>query len=166
MLAATNRDLLKAVEEGRFREDLYYRLNVINLELPPLRLRRADILPLARHFLKQKAATKRLSAAAARMLQGYAWPGNVRELANAMERIAVLARNDLVMPEHLPPAIRNAVPATEDESEPDGDVQTLRERETIAIRKALEQTGGNQTKAAELLGISRRTLINKLKRLA
>ncbi len=167
LLAATNRDLLKAVEEGRFREDLYYRLNVINLELPPLRLRRADILPLARHFLKQKAATKRLSAAAARMLQGYAWPGNVRELANAMERIAVLARNDLVMPEHLPPAIRNAVPAdAEDDSEPAGDVQTLRERETIAIRKALEQTGGNQTKAAELLGISRRTLINKLKRLA
>ena len=163
LLAATNRDLLKAVEEGRFREDLYYRLNVINLELPPLRQRRADILPLARHFLKQKATTKRLSAAAARMLQAYAWPGNVRELANAMERIAVLARNDLVMPEHLPPAIRNAVPAASDSG--DGDLQTLREHETLAIRQALEQTGGNQTKAAELLGISRRTLINKLKRM-
>lgn len=165
LLAATNADLQQAVATGKFREDLYYRLNVINLELPPLRERREDILPLARHFLKRRDPAKRLSSAVARMLQSYPWPGNVRELANAMERVAVLARNELVMPEHLPPAIRHAAPASEEFALPNDPLQTLREHEAIAIRKALEQTNGNQTKAADLLGISRRTLINKLKRM-
>ncbi len=167
LVAATNRDLREAVAQGRFREDLYYRLNVINLELPPLRLRREEILPLARHFLRRRDSAKRLSSAAARMLHEYPWPGNVRELANAMERVAVLARNELVMPEHLPPAIRSASPVVPEEGEAaeSAGLRTLRENEDVAIRQALAKTGGNQTRAAQLLGISRRTLINKLKRL-
>ena len=165
LVAATNRNLQEAVAEGRFREDLYYRLNVINIELPPLRLRREEIPPLARHFLRGRDPSKRLSAAALRLLVEYPWPGNVRELANAMERVAVLARNELVMPEHLPPAVRNAAPATAGAVTEEAELKTLRESEDAAIRRALEQTNGNQTRAALLRGISRRTLINKLNRL-
>ena len=144
-------------------------LNVIALEIPPLRDRPEDILPLARLFLHGAAGeTKRLSPAAARALQAYAWPGNVRELANAMERSRLLARTEVVLPEHLPPGVRQGgaggadLPASAIQGT--GAVVPLDRLERETIMNALEQTGGNRTRAAELLGISRRTLIYKLKR--
>jgi DNA-binding NtrC family response regulator len=170
LIAATNHDLRKALETGRFRQDLYYRLSVITIELPPLRERLEDILPLARHFLAEAHPVyKRLSRAAANALTAYRWPGNVRELANAMEHARLLCPADVVLPEHLPPSVREAgvagtaepeVPAT---SEPTS-VKTLDETEIEAIERVLARTGGNRTRAAELLGITRRGLIYKLKR--
>ncbi len=188
LVAATNRDLLTDVDSGRFRRDLYYRLNVIAIEIPPLRERVEDILPLARCFLAQgKSETKRLSRAAAQTLLAYEWPGNARELGNAIERVRLLSQTDVILPEHLPPAIRQAasraqaaaeaVPQlVEDTPQLVEDVpqlvkdhqtglKTLEENEIEVIRRALEQTGGNRTRAAELLGITRRGLIYKLKRL-
>jgi DNA-binding NtrC family response regulator len=171
LLAATNHDLLQELEEGRFREDLYYRLSVITIELPPLRERVEDLLPLARHFLAEAHGEhKRLSRAAANALTGYRWPGNVRELANAMEHARLLAPAEVVLPEHLPPAVRDVAsrtgtrPQEAIEAAPPSP-RTLEETEVEAIRRALEQTGGNRTHAAELLGITRRGLIYKLKRL-
>ena len=109
LLAATNRSLLKDVESGRFRQDLYYRLNVIAIEISPLRERVEDILPLARHFLALgRNEDKRLSRAAAQALVAHQWPGNVRELANAIERARLLSQTDVILPEHLPPAVRAA----------------------------------------------------------
>jgi DNA-binding NtrC family response regulator len=172
LIAATNRALLAEVEKGRFREDLFYRLNVIAIELPPLRKRPADILPLARHFLaKDQPETKRLSRAAIQMVTAHPWPGNVRELANAMEHARLLSQTDIILPEHLPPAVRETAiaPAMKDGKAASSDiapgVKTIEESEIEMIRRALEQTGGNRTRAAELLGITRRGLIYKLKRL-
>lgn len=163
LVAATNRNLQEATAAGRFRTDLYYRLNVIAFELPALRERAEDILPLARHFLRSGGAGRRLSPAAARVLQGYGWPGNVRELANAMARASLLARTEVVLPEHLPPALRGNADGSAPAS---GPVVPLRQKECEAIRQALARTDGNRTRAAELLGISRRALIYKLKRYA
>ncbi len=171
LLAATNRSLFDAVEAGRFRQDLYYRLNVIAIEIPPLRERVDDILPLARHFLTQeKTDNKRLSRAAAQSLVNYPWPGNVRELANAIERARLLSQTDVILPEHLPPVVRGPTVRTVQETRipvmsPQPDVKTLEQNEAEIIRRVLEQTGGNRTRAAELLGITRRGLIYKLKRL-
>jgi DNA-binding NtrC family response regulator len=171
LLAATNRTLLEDVELGRFRQDLYYRLNVIAIEVPPLRDRTEDILPLARHFLAVgKDEDKRLSRAAAQTLVAYPWPGNARELANAIERARLLSQTDVILPEHLPPAVRGAASRSINDTrergyESQSDVKTLDESEVDSIRRALEQTGGNRTRAAELLGITRRGLIYKLKRL-
>ena len=171
LLAATNRNLLQEVEEGRFRQDLYYRLNVIAIEIPPLRERTEDILPLARHFLVHgQIEAKRLSQAAAKTLMAYQWPGNVRELLNAIEHARFLSQADIILPEHLPPAVRNstarphAVPHKIPETA-QSDVKTLGEIEVDTVLRALEQTDGNRTRAAELLGITRRGLIYKLKRL-
>ncbi len=165
LIAATNRDLLGDVEKGRFREDLFYRLNVIAIELPPLRERPEDIPPLARHFLAgDQGETKRLSRAAIQVVTAHPWPGNVRELANAMEHARLLSQTDIILPEHLPPAVRaaGASPAGKDREEASSgiapDVKTIEEGEIEMIRRALEQTGGNRTHAAELLGITRRGL--------
>jgi DNA-binding NtrC family response regulator len=170
LLSATNHDLLSEVEKGTFRRDLYYRLNVIALEVPPLRERVEDILPLARHFLGLGATTNvRLSRAAGKALLSHAWPGNVRELANAMEHARLLCQTDVVLPEHLPPTVREAGAAHVSEAPPetlrDGEVKTLEETEIETIQRVLEHTRGNRTRAAELLGITRRGLIYKLKRL-
>jgi len=159
LIVATNKNLEEEVKNGTFREDLYYRINVITFELPPLRERQEDIIPLAKSFLKVNSHSKRLSAAASRTIMGYEWPGNVRELANAMERAKILSRTDLIMPEHLPTSVQ--VEATTTNSS-NNKIQTLEQQEFESIRRALEKTNGNQTKAAELLGISRRTLINKM----
>lgn len=167
LLAATNRNLPQDLEAGRFRADLYYRLNVITIEIPALRERPEDILPLARHFLAQgQAESKRLSRAATRALLAHQWPGNVRELANAMEHARLLCHAEVVLPEHLPPAVRQAefTPLRTLESALSPDVQTLQESERAAILRALEQTGGNRTRAADILGITRRGLIYKMKR--
>jgi DNA-binding NtrC family response regulator len=171
LIAATNRPLLEDVESGRFRQDLYYRLNVIAIEIPPLRERVEDILPLARQFLAMgRNDDKRLSRAAAQALVAHHWPGNVRELANAIERARLLSQTDVILPEHLPPAVRVGASQSASETREPAlghqlDVKTLEESETESIRRALEQTGGNRTRAAELLGITRRGLIYKLKRL-
>jgi DNA-binding NtrC family response regulator len=174
LLAATHRPLEEDVAAGRFRKDLYYRLNVIALAIPPLRERTQDILPLARHFLgKSSDADKRISHAAARALLSYPWPGNTRELANAMERAALLTRTEVILPDNLPPAVRqtcvrpSGTIATFDDAvgAVPTEIQTLAESEMTSIRKALVMTNGNRTKAAELLGVTRRGLLKKLKRL-
>ena len=179
IVAATNRDLESAVAAGRFRADLYYRLNVIALHLPPLARRDDDVLPLARFFLSRESqGPRRLSPAAAACIAAHDWPGNVRELAHAITRAALLARSEVILPEHLPPVVRRAVGEVTDDlgDEPSPELRTgspapgasrlptLHESEKALIARALEETGGNRTHAADLLGLSRRGLLNKIKR--
>ncbi|MBP8130062.1 MAG: sigma-54-dependent Fis family transcriptional regulator [Candidatus Hydrogenedentes bacterium] len=158
VIAATNRELEEDVRAGRFREDLYYRLNVFPLKVPPLRERPDAILPLADHFLKNRKL--RLSPATERLLRAYDWPGNVRELRNAMERAAILVHGSLILPADLPPQLQNASVTARPGSVLVGDMDEIQRR---AILEALEKTSGNKTRAAALLGISRRNLIYKLR---
>jgi two-component system, NtrC family, response regulator HydG len=173
LLAATNRPLEEDVAAGRFRADLFYRLDVISLGLPPLRERPEDIVPLARGFLAASGEPgKRISHAAARALLAYPWPGNVRELANAMQRARLLTRTEVILPDNLPPAVRQARGRAEENPVADGGTemapregfQTLEQSEIASIRKALAATDGNRTRAAALLGITRRGLLKKVKR--
>ncbi len=160
LVAATNRDLGEAVEQGTFRDDLYYRINVVELMVPPLRDRRDDILPLARRFATEFAGSPvRLSPQAAQFLLTYNWPGNVRELRNAVQRACLLCRGDIVMPEHLPPKI--AAPGAAGDAPVDTGRLSQVERATILA--TLEECGQNRTHAAKKLGISRRALIYKLR---
>jgi len=156
VIAATNSDLARLVAEGRFREDLYYRLNVVQVELPPLRERREDILPLAEHFIAGRAA--RISGKAAALLQSYTWPGNIRELRNCIDRAVVLGDGEVIQPEDLPPNVRNQkgqIPA------PAG---SLEHSERELISRTLKMTKWRKSEAAGLLGISRQTLDNKIKK--
>jgi len=169
VVAASNRDLQELVQEGAFRKDLYYRLNLIFIQLPSLRERQEDILPLARHFLQQanrmfKKATRGFSPEVERLLVAYPWPGNVREVRNVVERMSILESVDMILPHHLPPEIsgERAVP-------PAGtfDIgmlfpKSLPEVEHAYIAAVLERVGGNKTRAAEILGIARPTLRAKL----
>jgi DNA-binding NtrC family response regulator len=166
ILAATNRNLEDEVKKGRFREDLYYRLNVVELNIPPLRERREDILPLATQLLTELTHGRaRLSAAASEHLEHYSWPGNVRELRNAMERAALLSGGELILPEHLPARVRGtAAPAAAPGAEP-VDAQKLEEIERQAVLDALKKFNFNRTDTARALGISRRALLYKLQRL-
>ena len=165
LVAATNRSLEEDVQEGLFRADLFYRLNVVALELPPLRERREDIIPLARHFLTEAGGrSKRIARATAALLTGYDWPGNIRELENAMERAHLLTRTEVILPESLPATLRRAVASAEHAPEDDGAFRTLQASEIDSLKRALEQTGGNRTHAAKLLGITRRGLLKKIKR--
>jgi len=164
ILAASNRDLEAEVKSGRFREDLFYRLNVVELNLPPLRERREDILPLANLFIAEFARNRaRLAEATADCLQKYPWPGNVRELRNAMERAVLLSQSELILPEHLPAKLREA--AKQAAPLPAADAQTMDEIERRAILAALRQHKQNRTETAKALGISRRALLYKLQRL-
>ena len=165
VVAATNRDLEPMIRQGSFREDLFYRLNVIPIALPPLRERREDIPLLAEHFLarfgQRQGRVLRLSAGAMERLLRYAWPGNVRELENAMERTAILARSETIEPGDLPPHVGAGLalgPAPGLAAE-----QTLAEAERAHIVQILERYGWNHTRAAEALGIGRTTLWRKLK---
>ncbi len=158
VIAATNSPLEEAVKAGTFREDLYYRINVVAIAIPPLRDRRDDILPLAEQVLAEKRL--RLSPAAERALMHYDWPGNLRELRNALERAAIMANGALILPEDLPPQLREPVSAEASGSVLVGDMQAIQRQ---AILEALEKTGGNKTQAAKLLNISRRNLIYKLR---
>ncbi len=156
VIAATNKNLQRAVEDGRFREDLYYRLNVVPIELPPLRERRDDILPLAGHFIADRA--RKISPKAAALLQSYGWPGNIRELRNCIDRAVVLGDGELIQPEDLPPNIRSQrgqIPAP---------AESLEHAEREFIRRTLKRTKWQKSEAARLLGISRQTLDNKIKR--
>ncbi len=167
VIAATNRDLLADIANGRFRSDLYYRINVVSVHLPPLRERAEDIPELALHFVqlygrRLGVGTTRISPAAMRLLEDYRWPGNVRELENVVERALVLASGDVVEPQHLPDAVRHreaALPADEDLSVK----RRTADLERILIQRALERTRGNRTRAAQLLELSHRALLYKIR---
>ncbi|MDB4967473.1 MAG: Response regulator of zinc sigma-54-dependent two-component system [Myxococcales bacterium] len=164
VLAATNRDLTAAVDAGSFRKDLFYRLRVVELRIPPLRERRDDVLPLARQFLTEAVARARrkmcgISPKAADQLVRYDWPGNVRELENAMERAVALSIGTQIQPDDLPEEIRTALPTVF----VPGRVHTLEDVEREYITAALRSNGGNRTKTAKQLEIGIATLHRKIK---
>jgi DNA-binding NtrC family response regulator len=164
ILAATNRNLEQEVQAGRFREDLFYRLNVVELNVPPLRERMEDIVPLALAFISEFTNGKaRFSAAVTECLSRYAWPGNVRELRNAMERASLLSRGEVILPEHLPNRVRGSV-SPGAPAPTAADQERLGEIERQAIFQALRKHNFNRTETARALGISRRTLLYKLQR--
>jgi DNA-binding NtrC family response regulator len=164
ILAASNRNLEEEVKTGRFREDLFYRLNVIELNIPPLRERREDILPLASQFVTELTKGRaRFSADVAECLERYDWPGNVREVRNAMERASLLSHGDLILPEHLPTRVRTA--AEQPARPAPADSERLEAVELQAISQALRKHDFNRTETARSLGISRRSLIYKLQRM-
>jgi len=177
IVAATNQNLEERVREGRFREDLYFRLNVVKIEVPPLRDRREDI-PLLVAYTLDLSRGAGITPEAMEVLKQHAWPGNVRELRNAIERGSVLARGGPIRPEHLPESILSPRPLgeTDVEAQVRGIVEKLAAQgrpgslfrdvearwEKALIRRALEMTGANQVKTAELLGINRMTLRKKM----
>jgi len=156
VIAATNKDLGKAVEKGQFREDLYYRLNVVLLRLPLLRERKEDIIPLAEFFMAGKA--DKISPRAQQMLMAYNWPGNVRELKNCIERAAVLGDGEIIHPEDLPYTIRKGgkvIPSP---------LESLDRMEEDHITRVLRFTNWNKSDAAKVLGVTRQTLDNKIEK--
>jgi DNA-binding NtrC family response regulator len=174
VIAATHRDLDELIADGRFRADLYYHLDVVPLEIPPLRARREDVPALAEHFRGEVNAREGRSVPGfaldvMRRFTHYGWPGNVRELENLVERLVVLAGTRLVVLDDLPPHLRTQVVdlrrAALDLPEGGVDLRMfLTELEERFIAEALERTGGNRCRAAELLGINRSTLCEKLRR--
>jgi len=170
VVAATNRDLAADASAGRFREDLYYRVNVVGVKLPPLRERREDIPELALHFVRRHGArlgrdAAAIDPAAMRMLRDHSWPGNVRELENVIERALVLSGGNTIGAEHLTDLVhRPRQPAEASSSE--GDLSVKRRTEELErrlIRRALERTRGNRTRAARLLDLSHRALLYKIR---
>ncbi len=164
IIASTNRDLGRAVREGRFRDDLFHRLNVVPIALPPLRERPEDILPLARKFLASVARdvgahVEGISPEAEARLARHGWPGNVRELHNVIERAAVLSAGPKILPEDLPSAISGLSPGSGT-----GEFPTMEEAQRELIRKVLGHTQGNRSRAARVLGISRTTLLSMIRR--
>ena len=165
ILAATNKDLTVEVEEKRFREDLYYRLETFELHIPPLRERREDILPLADFFLESAAgdSRKKLSDSAADILLAYDWPGNVREVRNAMKRAALMTGGgNVILPEHLPERILKSQALEIDRDSEEGVIDQM---ERTIILRTLEKNNYNRSRTAEELKMSRRTLTFKLRRL-
>ena len=167
IIAATNRDLRKLVDEGRFREDLFYRLNVVTIHVPPLRERAEDVPLLAQHFLRRAAAAAGktvvgLTREALDLLAAYPWPGNVRELEHVIERAVVLTTSTLLTPEDLPPELRPMAPAPP--ADRPARRMTLEELKRWYVEQVLAETGGNKARAAEILGIDRRTLYRILSR--
>jgi DNA-binding NtrC family response regulator len=163
LIALTNADLGRAVAAKCFREDLFFRLSVLTIHVPPLRERPADIVPLAEHILERLAVVHghpdaTLSPAASQALAAYSWPGNVRELKNALERALVFAKSNMLTPADFPESIRLA------ESGETGSLRSLEDIEREAIQTTLETTRYKITRAAEILGISRKTLLDKRKR--
>ncbi|MDY6843403.1 MAG: sigma-54 dependent transcriptional regulator, partial [Thermodesulfobacteriota bacterium] len=163
VIAATNRDLTQEMIKGNFREDLYYRLNVIPILVPPLRERKDDIPLLARHFLEiccevNKKKIKGFSEEVLQIFLDYEWPGNVRELQNVVEHTVILARGDIIAAIDLPYNLRETFPKTED------DVTSLKSTEVNLILKVLKETQGNKYHAAKKLGITRSTLYGKLRK--
>jgi transcriptional regulator with PAS, ATPase and Fis domain len=166
ILAATNRDLTSMVAEGTFRKDLYYRLRVVHLEVPPLRQRREDLLPLAREFIARTCHDNRcgpcsLSSEVLDLLHGYSWPGNIRELQNAIERAVILAEGQpRIEVGDLPPEIRGVRPVAAPTAD---EILTLAEVERRHIVATLERLGGNRKATAVTLGIGENTLWRRLK---
>ena len=167
VVAATNRDLKKMVEEGSFREDLYYRLNVVSLELPPLRARKDDIPLLVAHYLeqfsKENGREMGISPEAMEALTAYRWPGNIRELRNCVERMVVLNREKMIGIDSVPLEIREQMTPGITQATVLPVTCDLERNEKMLIIKALNECDGNRTRAAEKLGISRRTLLRKMK---
>ena len=166
LLAATNRDIMEAVKEGSFREDLYFRLNVVNLHIPPLAQRRGDIPLLARHFLlkyaeRMKKPVTRISEPVLAQMMDYAFPGNVRELENLIERGVAMAQGEVIELVHLPEHMLAAKGYSLQDA--DGRLPTLDEQEREYVRHVLNEVNGNQTAAAQVLGINRASLWRKLK---
>jgi transcriptional regulator with PAS, ATPase and Fis domain len=168
IIASTNKNLEKMVQEGSFREDLFYRLNVFTLHLPPLRERREDIPVLVDYFLKSLSKNVEISSVALQMLMGFGWPGNIRELKNTIESAAVITEKGFIEPAQLPAKITSSL------SQPPGDGELpashslddrLREMERSMIMEALRKTGGIQSRASELLGINQRSLWHRIKKL-
>lgn len=169
VVTATNRDLESEVEARRFREDLFYRINVLRVLLPPLRLRGNDVLMLAQHFLQRFAddagrAISGISEGAARALLGYTWPGNVRELSNCMERAVALARLNRITEDDLPEQVRQALAAPVTSNDDPRNLGSLEEMERLHILRVLKAVGGNKSAAAHVLGIERKTLYRKLEK--
>ncbi|HBC8172981.1 TPA: response regulator [Escherichia coli] len=171
IIAATNRDLQAMVKEGTFREDLFYRLNVIHLILPPLRDRREDISLLANHFLQKFSSENQrdiidIDPMAMSLLTAWSWPGNIRELSNVIERAVVMNSGPIIFSEDLPPQIRQPVcNAGEAKTAPVGErnlKEEIKRVEKRIIMEVLEQQEGNRTRTALMLGISRRALMYKL----
>jgi transcriptional regulator with PAS, ATPase and Fis domain len=162
VIAATNRDLAEDVAEKRMRSDLFYRLNVVTLRIPPLRDRGDDVIALARHFVARHAATlgrpiPEISEDTLARLRAYPWPGNVRELENAMARAVAMSQRSVLLPGDLPPVI-SGEPAAKVQPAIDSDWPTLAELQRRYISRVLERTEGNKTAAASILGVDRRTL--------
>jgi transcriptional regulator with GAF, ATPase, and Fis domain len=154
VIAATNKDLLRGVEKADFREDLYYRLNVVPITIPPLRERKGDIINLAEHFMAGRA--KKISRSARKLLTAYAWPGNVRELKNTIERAIVLGDGEVIQPEDLPHGLRLGGKMI---AEP---LESLEHMEEDHILRVLRHTGWNKSETAKILGVTRQTLDNKI----
>jgi two-component system response regulator AtoC len=167
VIAATNRSLETMMKEGAFREDLFYRLNVFSLSIPPLRERHDDVDLLVDHFIRNSSVvtkrSARVSPEALEVLRRYPWPGNVRELENVIERALILCDRGLIEPEHLPMGVR--LEPTMRPADDDGHLVTLEEVERRYIRRVLEECGGHRQKAANILGISERNLYRKVKEL-
>ena len=168
IIAATNRNLVEEINAGRFREDLYYRINVVTLVVPPMRERREDIPLLADFFLKQYAKKnnrpiKGFTPRAADLLMRYDWPGNVRELENVVERAVIMARGDMITPLEFPDMLQDLDEEANASPLALAAGRSLKEVEKVMILRTLEETDGNRTHAARILGISRRTLQLKLK---
>lgn len=172
ILAATNRDLEKEVLDKKFREDLYYRLNVVTVQIPPLRERKDDIPLLANHFLIQYAEKNRknvqkIDSPTMEKLANHNWPGNVRELENAIERAVILLQGDIITERELPLSITQSIdkhPSTTSDIPKDLSSKSLEDIEKDAILEALKTAGGNKSKAARLLKLNRRTLYSKLEK--
>ena len=170
IIAATIRDLSKAVAEGKFREDLFYRLHVLPLQLPPLRERKEDVPLLVSHFIQKynrqhKMAMEGITEEAMAMLLEYSWPGNVRELENAIERAMILSHSQRIDPDYLPPEIRGGIHSPKDFFSPDqlSVKKATRILEADLIRRALKKTGGNRSQAARILEISHPALLSKIR---
>jgi Nif-specific regulatory protein len=169
IIAATNRDLEALANEGEYREDLYYRLNVFPIYVPPLRKRKSDIVLLADHFLEMYARengkrVRRLSSAVIDMLMSYHWPGNVRELENCIERAVIVAEDDVIHPHHLPPTLQTADAGVIPSSRSLTDLVGAYERDLI--QDALKATRGNMAAAARDLGITQRIISYKVRKYA
>ena len=165
VIAATNKDLLQLIKEGKFREDLYFRLNVFSILLPPLRDRREDISILADHFLKNSPKQAKLSTPALQVLIGHNWTGNIRELKNVLERASIMSEDGVIDACHLPEEIRqgvNVVASSSKENLPLDERMNLMEKEMII--SALKETSGIQVKAAGILGINQRSLWHRIKK--
>ncbi len=167
VFAATNRDLREAVKHGSFREDLFYRLNVLTVNVPPLRDRKEDIPLLVKYFLNRfstdHSAVRDTSPEALYCLENYDWPGNVRELENVIRRAVALRKEDFILPEDLPPNLQ--IPPTENAQHMIRPVDaTLTAYEKAAIQNALARSGNNRKKSAQILGIGEATLYRKLKK--
>ena len=169
VIAATNIDPAAAIRDGRLREDLYYRLNVFSITLPPLRERKDDLPLLIQAFIdefnsRDHRTVKTVAPPAMRLLEQYDWPGNVRELRNVIERAIILARGEVIEPSHLPVLGARSIAATPANGVTIAPGMTVDEAEQKLILATLDAAGGNKTRAAEMLGISLKTLHNKLNR--